>query len=65
MPISDPDMVRAARAWMSQHGDAAIPKARAMLEKMVTLGDVDRADFWVQLIMAISELDAAPTQRPH
>ena len=65
MPVSDLDIARAARQWISLHVDAATAKAREMVEAMRRKGDKDGADTWLRIIVAIGTLGAPPTQARH
>lgn len=58
MPVSDLDIHRAAHFWMQQHGDAALVKARDMVEEMRRKGDGEGADTWLRIIVAIGVLGA-------
>lgn len=60
MPISDLDIHRAARIWIQQHGDAAVAKAREMVEQMRARGDAEGADTWLRIIVSIGTLGTAP-----
>jgi hypothetical protein len=65
MPISDLDIHRAAHQWIAQHGDAAVAKAREMVEEMRRKGDTEGADTWLRIIVAIGTLAAPPTGARH
>jgi hypothetical protein len=65
MPISDFDIHRAAHQWVSKHGDAAMVKAREMVEQMRREGDTEGADTWLRVIVAIGTLGAPPTRARH
>jgi hypothetical protein len=65
MPPSDLDITRTAHLWIQQHGDAATAKAREMVEKMRRRGDVDSADTWLRIIVAIGTLGVPPTGARH
>ena len=65
MTVSDLDIRRAAHQWIAQHGDDSTPKAREMVEEMRRKGDVDGADVWLRIIVAIGELGAPPTDTRH
>jgi len=65
MPVSDLDIARSAHAWMQFHGDAALAKAREMVETMRAKGDKDGADTWLRIIAAITTLGEPPTDARH
>jgi len=65
MPVSDLDIHRAAHQWIAQHGDQATAKAREIVEQMRAKGDVDGADTWLRIIVAIGTLGAPPTDSQH
>lgn len=65
MPISDLDIHRAAHQWIAQHGDAAVLKAREMVEEMRRKGDTEGVDTWLRIIVAIGTMDATPTSARH
>jgi hypothetical protein len=65
MPVSDLDIHRAAHQWIAQHGDQATAKAREIVEQMRAKGDVDGADTWLRIIVAIGTLGAPPTDSRH
>ena len=65
MPVSDIDIQHTAHLWIQQHGDNALSKARAMVEKMHRRGDDEGADVWLRIIAAITTLGEPPTQARH
>jgi hypothetical protein len=65
MSASDLDIHRAAHQWIAQHGEQATAKAREMLEQMRAKGDVDGADTWLRIIVAIGTLGTPPTDSQH
>jgi hypothetical protein len=65
MSVSDLDIHRAAHQWIAQHGDLATAKAREMVERMRAKGDVEGADTWLRIIVAIGTLGAPPTESHH
>jgi hypothetical protein len=42
--------------WLELHGDAAIPEARRMAASMRERGDLDSADTWLRIIVALDEM---------
>jgi hypothetical protein len=65
MPLSDLDVQRQAHSWVQRHGDAAIAKAREMVEEMRRKGDHDAADLWLRVIVALGTLGEPPTKSRH
>jgi hypothetical protein len=65
MSVSDLEIHRAAHQWIAQHGDQATAKAREMVEQMRAKGDVDGADTWLRVIVAIGTLGTPPTESHH
>jgi hypothetical protein len=65
MPPSDHDITRTAHLWIQQHGDGATAKAREMVDQMRSKGDVDGADVWLRIIVAIGTLGTPPTDARH
>jgi hypothetical protein len=65
MSASDLDIHRAAHQWIAQHGEQATAKAREMVEQMRAKGDVDGADTWLRIIVAIGTLGTPPTDSQH
>ena len=64
MPVSDLDIARAAHLCIQQHGDQATAHARSMVATMRRKGDVEGADTWLRIIVAI-ELGKPPTDTRH
>jgi hypothetical protein len=62
---SDLEIARAAHLFIQQHGDLATAKAREMVDEMRRKGDVDGADTWLRIIVAIGELGTPPTDARH
>ncbi len=60
MSVSDLDIFRSAHLWLEQHGDAAVPKAREMAAALRDKGDVDGADLWLRVIVAIEDAGTRP-----
>lgn len=58
MPDPDLDISRSANLWLEQHGAEAVPKAREMASALRGKGDVDGADIWLRIIVAIEEAAA-------
>jgi hypothetical protein len=65
MPDSDHDIHRSAHQLIQLHGDAAMAKAREMVEEMRRQGDHEGADKWLRIIVAIGELDDPPSDARH
>ena len=65
MTTSDFDIERLAHGWILQHGDRAIAKAREMVDDMRRKGDLDGADTWVRIVVAIGDLGTPPTYARH
>jgi hypothetical protein len=65
MPVSDLDIHRSAHQWIAEHGDAAVRKAREMVEQMRRRGDTKGADTWLRIIIAIGTLGTPPTDSQH
>jgi hypothetical protein len=61
MPVSDLDVHRAAHLLIAQFGDNALAKAREMVEAMRRRDDLDGADTWLRIIIAIGALRAPAT----
>jgi hypothetical protein len=61
MPVSDLDVHRAAHLLIAQFGDNALAKAREMVEAMRRRDDLEGADTWLRIIIAIGALRAPPT----
>jgi hypothetical protein len=59
--VSNVEIRRSARLWLQMYGDAATAKAREMVEEMRRKGNKGGADTWLRIIVAVSELGAAPT----
>jgi hypothetical protein len=53
---ADLDVFRGANIWLSQHGDAAVEKARRRVTELQAAGDRDGADVWLRIIVAIETL---------
>jgi hypothetical protein len=65
MPPSDLDVQRTAHLWIQQHGDDATAKAREKVDQMRGKGDVEGADTWLRIIVAIGTLGTPPTDAWH
>ena len=53
---TDIDIHHTAGLWLEPHGDSAIPEARKMAASMRERGDLDSADTWLRIIVALDEL---------
>jgi hypothetical protein len=62
---SDLDITRTARAWIQQHVDEATARAHRKVEEMRWVGDTERADTWLRIIVAIGTLGAPLTDARH
>jgi hypothetical protein len=60
MPVSDLDIFRSAHLWLEQHGEKAVPKAREMAAALRDRGDVEGADLWLRVIVAIEDAGSRP-----
>jgi hypothetical protein len=60
MSVSDLDIFRSAHLWLEQHGEEAVPKAREMAAALRDKGDVDGADLWLRVIVAIEDASSRP-----
>jgi hypothetical protein len=65
MPPSDLDIQRTARLWIHRHGADATAKAREKVDKMRSKNDVEGADVWLRIIVAIGTLGTPPTDAWH
>jgi hypothetical protein len=65
MAPSDLDVQHQAQTWIQRHGDAAMAKARAMVEEMRRRGDADGADVWLRVIVALGTLGEPATRARH
>jgi hypothetical protein len=63
MGVFDLDIHRAAHLRIQQHGDGATAKAREMVEQMRRKGDIDGADTWLRIIVAIGTLGTPQRRR--
>jgi hypothetical protein len=61
MSPSDLNIERTAHLWVQQHGDNATAKVREKVEKMRRRGDIEGADVWLRIIVAIGPLATLPT----
>ena len=52
-------IIQSATLFSELHGDEAIPEARKLAATMRTRGDLDGADTWLRIIVAIEELRRA------
>jgi hypothetical protein len=65
MPLSDLDIARAAHLLIQQHGDNATAKAREKVDEMRRRRDIEGADSWLRIIVAIGTLGTSPTESRH
>ena len=54
--ISDPDVFRAAKLLIDQHGADASLRAAERADEMLERGDLDGAQVWKRILRAIKEL---------
>ncbi len=54
--ISDPDIFRAAKLLIDQHGDDAAIRAAQRADELLDGGDMDGATVWRRISEAIDEL---------
>jgi hypothetical protein len=54
--IADPDIFRAAKLLIDQHGDDAPIRAAQRADELADEGDLDGAAVWRQILEAIGEL---------
>jgi hypothetical protein len=61
---SDPIATRqSASLWLDLHGERAIAEARQMVLAMRAKGDLDGADKWLQIIVALEQMQRDDTAR--
>jgi hypothetical protein len=65
MPPSDLDIQHSADRWIQIHGDRAVAKARAKVEERRRKRDIEGADFWLRIIVALGRLGEPPTDARH
>jgi hypothetical protein len=56
----NPDIYRAAKLVMDQHGDEAATFAAARADWLLEEGDAEGAAIWRQILAAIEELQRGP-----
>jgi hypothetical protein len=54
--LDDPDIFRAAKLLMDQHGEDAAIRAAQRADELLDEGDVDGAVVWRRILEAIEEL---------
>ena len=54
--IDDPDIFRAAKLLIDQHGDDAAIRAAKRADKLAGAGDIEASALWRQIVAAIEEL---------
>jgi hypothetical protein len=54
-----------AHLWIQQHGDEATARARRKVDEMRRKRDIEGADVWLRIIVAIGTLGTPPTDAPH
>jgi hypothetical protein len=63
--VDDPDIYRAAKLVIDQHGDDAAIRAAERADKLLEDGDIDGALVWRRILAAIEELQPAEAGRNH
>jgi hypothetical protein len=61
---ADLGVIHSATMWLELHGDNAIPEARRMAAEIRGKGDLDGADTWLKIIVAIEEMRQHAQARP-
>jgi len=61
---ADLGIIHSASLWLELHGENAIAEARIMAAEMRAKGDRNGADTWLQIIVAIEELQRMPSGLP-
>jgi hypothetical protein len=54
--VIDPDIYRAAKVLIDQHGDDAPVQAAGRADELLDEGDVDGAAVWRQILRAIEDM---------
>lgn len=57
--ISDPDIIRAAKLMIDQHGDHAAARANHRITELHFDGDIAASELWRQVSEAIEELQGS------
>jgi hypothetical protein len=57
--ISDPDIYRAAKMLIDQHGEDAAERAAQRADVLLEEGDVEGAAVWRQILWAVGDLTRA------
>jgi hypothetical protein len=65
MPPSDIDITRTAHLLIQEHGDKAMARAREKVDEMRRRRDIEGADTWLRIIVAIGTLGTPPTDARH
>ncbi len=60
--ISDPDIYRAVKLVMDQHGEEAAMFAAGRADDLFEEGDIDGSAVWRQILAAIEELQRGPRE---
>ena len=61
---TDLDIIHSATMWLELHGDSAIPEARRLTTELRAKGDLDGADRWLKIIVAIEDMRQHAQARP-
>jgi len=61
---ADLGTIHSATIWLELHGDNAIVEARRQASEMRARGDLDGADSWLKIIVAIEEMRRQRPARP-
>jgi hypothetical protein len=59
---TDLGIIHSATMWLELHGDNAISDARRMAAEIRGKGDLDGADQWLKIIVALEDLRNASTR---
>jgi hypothetical protein len=65
MPPTDLDIQRTAHLWIQRRCDDATAKARQKVDEMRRKHDLEGADTWLRIIVAIGTLGTPPTEARH
>ena len=57
---SDPDIYRAAKLLMEQHGENAVLRAAERADQFLEAGDMIGATTWRRILKAVEELQRGP-----
>jgi hypothetical protein len=60
---ADLGIIHSASLFLDLHGDEAVPEARKMATEMRAKGDLDGADTWLRVIVAIEDMRRGASRR--